>query len=185
MKKLILIFAAILIASIGKAQTGLETSFLNALNKYRHNKGLALVYYDATASVIAKSHTTYMSKCLDLKHNLYYDSDGGHDEKYDVPGFNERTLEQRTRGISNISFVGEICYTAFDVEVGTDDKKAIDDMIKGFDASPGHREIMSFDFGDTQGLAKPIVALSVIKKPSNTPGFVTYIVAVDFGYANL
>jgi uncharacterized protein YkwD len=185
MKKSILILAAILITNVGRAQTALETSFLNALNKYRQGKGLALVSYDASASVIAKDHTTYMSKCLDLKHNLYYDSDGGHDEKYDVPGFTERTLNQRASSINNVSFVGEICYTAFDVEVGTDDKKAVADMIKGFDASPGHKKIMSFDFGDTQGLAKPIVALSVIKKPSNTPGFVTYIVAIDFGYANL
>ena len=181
----LLITICILNIKQGVAQTAFEVTLLKSLNEYRKIKGLAIVYYDSSASVIAKQHSTYLNKCSDANHIVHYDSDGGHDEKYDVPDFTERTLEQRANSVKGATFIGEICYQTFEVLEGTDEKSVAANIIKGFDASPGHKNVMTFDYGNTINFLKPIVGLSVLKKLSNISGYVRYVVVIDFGFVQI
>lgn len=184
MKKSILILAAILITTLSEAQTSFETKLLAGLNKYRISKGLVPVSYNASASGISKYHASYLDKCTLANHGCAGDSDKGHDERFDLPGFKEMTFEQRAATVKGVTFVGEIQYQGFIIKDETDENLVVASIIKGFDGSQHHKEIMSFPFPDDPSL-KAAVGLSVLKKPSNVPGFSEYVLVIDFGYIEI
>ena len=168
------------------AQTPFETALLRGVNNYRVKKGLEKLIYSESASVITNYQAKYLEKCIELNHAVIHDSDGGHDQHFDIPGFKEMTLQQRAFSVKGVSFIGEIMWPSYTAKNSSTEEQIIAGIINGFDKSPGHKEIMAFDFGDMKGLAKPVVGISVIKRPTaELSGYTDYIVVLDIGYSQL
>jgi hypothetical protein len=163
------------------AQTPFEAKLLVGLNKYRNEKGLLSVNYDSSGSIIANYHAIYLDKCSAAKHRVHNDTDKGHDELFDVLDFKEMTFNERVATVSGVTMVGEIQYQGLTIENGTNDDVAVSMIIKGFDSSPAHKEIMTLHFPNDPSI-KPVVGLCVLRKSSNLPGFSVYVVVIDFGW---
>jgi len=87
MKKLALIL--LLIPSILKSQSTLETEFLKQLNSYRDSLGLSKLEYDSNLSLAAKHLADYKAIAYKKLDKKFVDTTIGHNETIDLPGFLE------------------------------------------------------------------------------------------------
>jgi hypothetical protein len=182
--KCFIIFFSFLKFNDINAQTPFEKALLHGVNNYRVKKGLEKLVYSESASVIANYQAKYLEKCIEINHAVIRDSDGGHDQSFDIPVFKEMTLQQRAVSVKGVSFIGEIMWPSYTAKNGLTEEQVIAGIINGFDKSHGHKVIMAFDFGDMEGLAKPVVGIKVIKRPTaESSGYTDYIVVLDIGYS--
>lgn len=106
MKKLALIL--LLIPSILKSQSTLETEFLKQLNAYRDSLGLSKLEYDSNLSLAAKHLADYKIKVYEKSGLKAFDTIG-HKESLDLPGFQEIvTAKERVNKLTNFNFDSEI-----------------------------------------------------------------------------
>jgi hypothetical protein len=93
MKKLALIF--LLIPSILKSQSTLETEFLKQLNSYRDSLGLSKLEYDSNLSLASNHFLTYELKVGNIVKHV---------ESIDFPNFTEiSTPEERVLKLTNFN----------------------------------------------------------------------------------
>lgn len=100
MKKLSLIL--LLIPSILKSQSTLETEFLKQLNDYRDSLCLSKLEYDSNLSIAAKHLADYKVLAYRSLDRKFVDTTIGHNENIDLEGFKEIvTPEERVTELTN------------------------------------------------------------------------------------
>jgi hypothetical protein len=178
MKSLIAILVLIS-ASIGNlySQTVLEKEVLHQLNIYRKQHGLNPVKIDSTVSSIALYHVNYLLECSKVNHSVHNDK-LPHDEQFDIKGFTEKNFDQRAAMAPDKNIWGEISIPFMPVKSGLSLIEIAKSIIRSFDGSPKHKEIMLT--GDNPKFPD-IVGISVIKRVSNIPSYDEYAVNIDFG----
>lgn len=182
MKNLILIIALIS-ASIGNlySQTPLEKEVLNQLNIYRKQHGLKAVQIDTTISRIALYHSKYLVECHKINHAVHYDK-LPHDEQFDVKGFIEKNFDQRVAIAPDKNIWGEIQMQAVPAKSGASNIEIAKLIIKSFDSSPKHKEIMLAEDGSK---FLNVVGISVIQSGKLTDDTNEFVVNIDFGVITL
>ena len=178
MKKLILIVFLISV-SIGNfySQTPLEKEVLNQLNIYRKQHGLKSVQIDTTISRIALYHSKYLVECHKINHVAHYDK-LPHDEQFDIKSFIEKNFDQRVAMAPDKNIWGEIQMGYMVSKFGATNIEIAKEIIKSFDSSPNHKEIMLA--GDNPKLLN-LVGISVIQIEKNDNGYDAFVVNIDFG----
>jgi len=100
MKKLALIL--LLIPTILKSQSPLETEFLKQLNAYRDSLGLSKVEYDSNLSIAAKHLVDYKIRAYKTLDKKFVDTSISHYENIDFPDFVEIvTPSERVAKLTN------------------------------------------------------------------------------------
>jgi hypothetical protein len=106
MKKLALIL--LLIPTILKSQSPLETEFLKQLNAYRDSLGLSKLEYDSNLSIAAKHLVDYKIKVYEKFGKAAFDTTR-HKELLDLPEFKEIvTPSERVENLTNFKYRAEI-----------------------------------------------------------------------------
>jgi uncharacterized protein YkwD len=131
MRKLMLLLALAPVSLF--AQNKMEDSVFRALNVYRVKHKLPKLTYSKSLSKPARHHATYLAKCTEREVWIY-----DHDEKYNLPDYNEYSFDQRSKMIRSESVLvdGEI------QSQGLTDGNSAAEIIQAFHDSPPHREIM-------------------------------------------
>jgi len=156
------------------AHSPLEKEVSNQLNIYRKQHGLNPANLDTTISKIARYHANYVLECSKVNHSVNYDK-LPHDEQFDIKGFVEKNFEQRAAMAPDKNIWGEIMIACMWIKSGSSNIEIAKSIIKSFDGSPKHKEIMLAS--DTPKFPN-IVGISVIKKVSTID---EYVVNIDFG----
>lgn len=158
------------------AQSPLELEVVKQLNIYRKKHGIKPVVYDVEISKVALYHTNYIKECRKVGHNVNKDK-LPHDEQYDIKNYKELNFEQRASMAPDKSIWGEIMIAAAMYNKATSIESIAKDIIKSFDSSPNHKDIMLQDFKFIT-----LVGVSIIKSGSNVgPNNDEYIINIDFG----
>jgi hypothetical protein len=106
MKNLALIL--LLIPTILKSQSPLETEFLKQLNSYRDSLGLSKLEYDSNLSIAAKHLVDYKIKVYEKFGKAAFDTTR-HKELLDLPEFKEIvTPSERVENLTNFKYGAEI-----------------------------------------------------------------------------
>lgn len=178
MKKIITLGALFfLVIKISYSQTPLEKEVLNQLNIYRKQHGLNPVKIDSTVSSIALYHVNYLLECSKVNHAVHYDK-LPHDEQFDIKGFTEKNFDQRAAMARDKNIWGEISIPSIPVKSELSNLEIAKNIIRSFDGSPKHKEIM---LESDNPKFPDIVGISVIKRVSNIPSYDEYVVNIDFG----
>jgi len=118
MKKLALIL--LLIPTILKSQSALETEFLKQLNAYRDSLGLSKLEYDSNLSKAAKHLVDYKIRAYKTLDKKFVDTTIGHDESIDFPDFIEIvTPEERVTKLTNFTIAKMETSKGYIIEVTT------------------------------------------------------------------
>lgn len=167
------------LVSIGNlySQTSLEKEVLNQLNIYRKQHGLNQIQIDTTISRIARYHAEYLVQCHKAKHVVHYDK-LPHDEQFDIKGFVEKDFDQRVAMAPEKNIWGEIQMQSIPSKVGVSNEEIAKSIIKSFDSSPKHKEIMLCE--DVARIIN-VIGISVIQTGKNDNGYDEYVVNINFG----
>ena len=151
------------------AQSSLELAFIKVLNEYRKDRNLSYLFYDSVSSKITKHHAQYLSLCNDANIQI-----SDHEEKVDIKHFNEMNFDQRSEMIKpEVWWFGEIQIQY--LLKRNNDVETAKQILKTFDKSPGHKDIMTLDI-KKKNISIPIVAISIFEKKDEFDQIVLSIV---------
>lgn len=177
--KSIILFFILFFLYIGNtySQSPLEAEFVKQLNVYRKQHGLGPIKYDAEISKVALYHANYLSKCNKTSYVVALDK-LPHDEKFDIKDHKELNFTQRASMAPNKNMWSEIQIAYSPIKNIATVSEIVSIMIKSFDGSPKHKEIMLCE--DLKDFTN-IIGVSIVKAEANNTEYSNYSINVDFG----